>query len=176
MVYNRAEIICSYLKMNNKDDEFKIIFTGDGFYITQNNNRIFYFVYLYINSAYMCFYKNTLMIYKKRLKNKYQIDNIDTKKIEKDYYLKCKKIYYYTIDSTKGSYIKYNFDKDYIIFLGYIKVISYKINIKYINRLIYKFHDLYICSINHFKYTNYKILLPNKYELLYYSKYFLMYL
>jgi hypothetical protein len=37
----RSKIICSYLKMNNKDDEFKISIIRGGFIIEKNNQEIF---------------------------------------------------------------------------------------------------------------------------------------
>jgi hypothetical protein len=53
----RAEIICSYFKINNKDDEFKISLTNNGFNITHNNKTIFYYGDISYND-YMEFFWN----------------------------------------------------------------------------------------------------------------------
>jgi hypothetical protein len=175
----RAEIICSYLKMNNKDDEFNINLTNEGFYITQNNNKIFTFEQ-YSKHVFIAFCIQTIMIRLKILNKTNEISYIDLSKILKNYDRKYKNISYDNIDLNSRSYIQYSCKKDYITFIGIINTniydISYRINIKYHNKFIYKSHDTYLYMNHHFKYTNYKICIPNKYELLYYSKYFLMYL
>jgi hypothetical protein len=179
---NRAEIICSYLKINNKYDEFTISLINKGFNIKQNNQIIFTYCNI-LSDIFMEFYIQTSLIYSKMLNNNYQLDSIVTKKISKDYFRKVKHIYYNTIEFSNKSYIFYNFKKDSIVFHGYktylnrhIHVLHYRINIRYYNRFIYKSHDEYIYFIYHSKYTNYKICIPNKYELLYYSNYLLIYL
>jgi hypothetical protein len=174
MINNYAELICSYLKMNNKDDEFKINFTNGEFTITKNNQIIFKYVYLFANYKYLCFYINSIMIMEKSINKNSQIDFIDSIKIQKDYHKKYKNIYCEPIELNNKPYILYNFNKDYIVFC--INVIRFTIHIIYHNRFIYKSYHTLKYYNNFYKYTNYKILIPNKYELLYYSKYFLGYL
>jgi hypothetical protein len=170
------EIICSYLKMNNKDDEFKSLFNYPTFIITQNNYKIFEFRRFHCNDYYMIFYMKSVIINRKRFyKNGKKMYYIETKKLEKDYLRRYKKIYYSNIELNKYSIIQYSFKKKYLLFMGYIntiKNINYLIYIRYRKRLIYKFRDGPF-NIS-FKYTNCKILSPNKYELLYYSNYFLI--
>ena len=184
MFYNRAEIICSYLKMNNKDDEFKISLCNEDFTITQNNKIIFNFINLYkrvlmhiMHIKHIMKFTQHKMINYKCLNTNYQIIYIDTLKMHKNYNLKYKLIYY-SIDLNKKSVISYGFKKKCIEFIWFINtnIIRYRINIRYYNRFIYKFHDAYLNNVGHFKYTNYKICIPNKYELLYYSNYLLIYL
>ena len=176
----RAEIICSYLKMNNKDDEFEISLTNKGFTITQNKLEIFNFEFHknYYNIVFMNFYIQSIMINCKRLDNTYKIFYISSSKKEKNYDREYKVFYYNTIKLNKEAYIQYSLNKNYIVFANYIDLeeIGYRINNRYHNRFIYKFHENYPAFATHFKYTNYKICIPNKYELLYYSKYFLVYL
>jgi hypothetical protein len=128
----------------------------------------------------MSFKINSLMIYKKYMYTNGKIYVINTKKLYKNYYIKYKRIYYDNIDLNKELYIQYNFKKDYIGFIRFNnhgnKVISYIINIKYYNKFIYKFYDKYRYSNDYLKYTKYKIYILNKYELLYYSNYLLIYL
>jgi len=172
----RAEIICSYFKMNNKDDEFKIILDNFKFFITKNNIKLFYYVFMkYLNNiAFMEFFIKSSMIKRKILNIDYQINHIITKKIEKNFGFKTKYIYCDTIELNNTSYINYNFNKSFINFINNdMMVINYKIHNRYFNRFIYKYFDKN--RPIHFKYTDYKIFIPNKYELLYYSKYFLIY-
>jgi hypothetical protein len=176
MVYSRAEVICSYLKMNNKDDEFKISLNNTGFNITQNKNKIFNFEHY--NGVIMNFNIKSIMINFKRLDNTYKIFYINTSKMIKNYAREYKVFYNNTIELNKEAYIQYSLNKNYIVFANNInsEEIGYRINNRYYNRFIYKFHENYPVFATHFKYTNYKICIPNKYELLYYSKYFLVYL
>ena len=179
----RAEIICSYFKMNNKDDEFKISLGNKKFSIIKNNKAIFNYGYMEYqnNIVFMEFCMKSSMIKKKifDIFSSKQINYIITKKSETDYWFGTKYIYCDTIELNKNSYIYYDFNKTYIHFTCYIYngmvAINYKICIRYFNRLIYKYYDKYNSIMSHFKYTDYKIIIPNKYELLYYSKYFHFY-
>jgi hypothetical protein len=113
------------------------------------------------------------MINKTKVFKNNKILYLHKSKLTYNYESKEKKIFYHSIELNKKLYIHYNINKTFITFLDYI----YKtvlINIKYFNRLIYKFNATYKCFIS-LKYTNYKILIPNKYELLYYSRYFHVY-
>ena len=177
----RAEIICSYFKMNNKDDEFKISLGNKKFSIIKNNIKIFYYgVMEYLNNiAFMEFFMKSSMIKEKMLNTDYQINHIITKKLEKNFLFGIKYIYCDTIELNNTSYIKYECNKSVINFISYINndiraiKIYIKIHNRYFKRLIYKY--FYNSKHIHFKYTDYKIFIPNKYELLYYSKYFHIY-
>jgi len=168
--------------MNNKDDEFKISLTNDGFNITHNNKTIFYYGnntytdYMYRMEFYMEFYLESSMIKTKMLNTDYQINHIITKKLEKNLWFGSKDIYCDNIELNKNACITYNFSKTYIHITGHknkdFLFINYIINNRYFDRLIYKYFDKYRPVMTHFKYTDYKIIIPNKYELLYYSKYF----
>jgi len=165
----RSKIICSYLKMNNKDDEFKISIISGGFIIEKNNQEIFE----YSMWSYEEFYIKFSMINKTKVFKNNKILYLHKSKLTYNYESKEKKIFYHSIELNKKLYIQYNINKTFITFLGY-KNKWVLINIKCFNRLIYKFNATYKFFIS-LKYTNYKILIPNKYELLYYSRYFHVY-
>ena len=188
MINKRAEIICSYLQMNNKDDEYKLVITNfisEGFKITKNEQKFFE----YNNSLIMIFYVNELVFIEKRYYKNLEIYYIDTLKILRDYRDRLKRIF---LNSNKNKFIQYNLNKNYLLFISpsnlYFSVldVNYQINIIYINKLIYKLYNqhrrqnnLYLKSIrnsslNRLKYNNCKIFIPNKHELLYYSNYFLI--
>jgi len=170
-MYKRAKIICSYFKMNNKDDKFKISKTARGFSITKNNEKCFDYG---CNDLYtdMIYYINNLLIKRKQIYKIYRIINIETSKIKRNYECTLKEIYY----NNMSGFIQYTFKKNTIVFLSYTNYIQYRIDIEYSNKFIYKFHGIDKWGLNRSKYTNYKILIPNKYELLYYSNYFLVFL
>ena len=138
----------------------------------------------------MRFYINELVFIEKRYYKNLEINYIDTLKVSRSYIDKYKRIY---IDYNKNKFIQYNLNKNYLLFISpsnlYFSVldVNYQINIIYINKLIYKLYNqhrrqnnLYLKFLRNIclyrlKYTNCKIFIPNKYELLYYSNYFLIY-
>jgi len=118
----------------------------------------------------MDFYIENEIIKSKIININTQIATIKNPLITISYINKDKYIY-----GNKGLFIHYNFKKQWLHISGFTILnnttvsIEYRIDIKYYNRYIFKFHTVsYI-------YTNYKIIIPNKYELIYYSAYFYLY-
>ena len=190
-----GEIICSYFKMDTKDDESKFVVNNfnshNGFNIQKNKEYIFQYVFYYDTYIYMDFFIKNVEIFKaKRFYKNLEIYYIDTLKILRNYRDRLKRIF---LNSNKNKIIQYNLNKNYLLFISpsnlYFSVldVNYQINIIYINKLIYKFYNkhrrqnnLYLKSIrnsslNCLKYNNCKIFISNKHELLYYSNYFLIY-
>ncbi len=191
-----GEIICSYFKMDTKDDESKFVVNNfnsrKGFKIQKNNEYIFQYVCYYDTYIYMNFFIKNVEIFKaKRFYKNLEIYYIDTAKILRDYINKYKRIF---LNYHKNKYIEYNLKKNCLLFISYrnyymnVHDINYQINIIHINKLIYKFcnkhriqdkikfKNVWHISFWRANYTNCKIFIPNKYELLYNSNYFLIYI
>ena len=171
-----AKIICSYLKMNNKVDTFKILLNTYGFIITQNNHKLFE----YINESYYIYISFYIpySLYKCKIINpNKQIFYIRNPKIIRDYKEKYVSIFNNNLYD-KNNFIKYNLNKNYIYFYISINNVYFNLPIKKIrcNKFIFKIKNYVNSLFCGPMYINYKIFIPNKYELLYYSNYFHVYL
>ena len=180
---NYAEIVLSYLIISNpnksndpKKDKYTIKYHKLGEFDIRINNKL---KFKYIKTPRICVYNFMSKYYKEFDNNKIHHISTNKKLIMFDPFYKC--IYYKKNNNIKYKNSVIGYDKKhkwiYFIFFNRSKEMTYEINIKYYNMLKYKKHYItyYNDSYYHYsKYTNNKIFISNKYELLYISKFFLL--
>jgi len=155
-------------------------------YSKKNDNKDIYIYYKneiileICKNTNFCFILNCLSNIYKNMENNILIQ-LMTNKFDRNVLLNHKYIYYKQDKIVSFLKANLNFISYYLKFIGSIR---YKYNV-YISNSIANFKHIkyfYNKSIyiyggyNYYKYTTYAILIPNKYELYYYSKYFHIYL